>query len=77
LSAFSLGAYHDGTGSAAACPASSNNIMTPLLGLYSNVNGLFYFSNCSINSFKQTLLSYDMKLIRYNFNPKFFKLIFI
>jgi hypothetical protein len=71
LSAISLGAYHDGSGSATACPESSNNIMTPFLGLYSNANGLFHFSNCSINSFKQTLLSYDMKLIRFIFYPKF------
>jgi hypothetical protein len=37
--------------------------MTPSLGSYSNGTNLFYFSQCSINSFKNTLLTTDKKLI--------------
>ena len=59
----SLGAVHDGTGSAILCYPSINNIMTSRFGSYSNGTNLFYFSQCSINSFKNTLLTTDKKLI--------------
>ena len=58
-----LGAVHDGSGSAINCSASNNNIMTPAVGAYSNGTNLFYFSQCSINSFKETLLTPDKKFI--------------
>jgi hypothetical protein len=48
---------HDGSGSARACPVSWNNIMTPLVGAYTNANSMFYFSNCSVNSITSTILS--------------------
>ena len=35
--------------------------MTSSIGSYSNATNLFFFSNCSKNSFKQTLLSADYK----------------
>ena len=58
---FSLGAVHDGTvinsADASQCPASDNYIMTPNLGAFSNPHNLYYYSNCSINQFKKTLLS--------------------
>jgi hypothetical protein len=53
----SLGAVHDGTGAAISCPASSNYIMNPVVGRYPDNGNLFYFSNCTINSFKATLLT--------------------
>jgi hypothetical protein len=59
---FSLGAVHDGTGVAIACPASNNNIMNASVGAYTNSTNLFYFSNCSMNSFKLTLLTPDFFL---------------
>ena len=58
---FSLGAVHDQTGTAISCLASNNHIMTSSLGAYTNATNMFYFSNCSINSFKQTLLTPDYK----------------
>jgi hypothetical protein len=53
----SLGAVHDGTGAAISCPASLNNIMNSVVGRYPDSGNLFYFSNCTINSFKATLLT--------------------
>lgn len=58
-----LGASADGTGIASSCSASKNNIMTPIIGSYPNSNGLNYFSNCSINSFKASLLTPNMTSI--------------
>ena len=57
---FSLGAVHDGTGVAVNCTASSNNMMTAVIGLYSNAQNLFFFSNCSVNSFKKLLNKYGL-----------------
>ena len=59
----SLGAEHDQTGRATACPASSNYIMTSSIGSYSNSSNLFYFSPCSVSSFKRTVLTADKKLL--------------
>jgi hypothetical protein len=53
----SLGAVHDGTGAAISCPASLNNIMNSVVGRYPDSGNLFYFSNCTINSFKAALLT--------------------
>lgn len=58
-----LGATSDGIGMASSCSASKNNIMTPIIGSYLNSNGLYYFSNCSINSFKASLLTPNMTSI--------------
>ena len=69
---FSLGAIHDQTGTAISCPASNNNIMTSSVGAYTNSTNMFYFSNCSIISFKQTLLTSDYKYVVYNFSWKIF-----
>ena len=60
---FSLGAVHDQTGIASSCPASSNYIMTSSVGSYTNATNSFYFSNCSITSFKKTILTSDFKFI--------------
>ncbi len=54
---YSLGAVHDATGVAINCSASSNYMMTAVVGAYSNGENLYSFSNCSINSFKSTLLN--------------------
>ena len=48
---------------ASACKASANNIMTPSFGMYTNSSNLYYFSNCSINSFKASLLSPNRRYI--------------
>ena len=58
---FSLGAVHDQSLAALSCPASNNNIMTPSVGTFTNSSNLFFFSNCSVWSFKQTILSPDFK----------------
>jgi hypothetical protein len=58
-----LGAIHDGTGDAISCPASMNNIMTASIGRYNNANGLYYYSNCSINAIKSTLLTPDRRFV--------------
>ena len=57
----SLGGIHDGTYAASACPASSNYIMTASVGTSQNATNLFYFSNCTLDTFKSTLLTPDMK----------------
>ena len=59
-----LGAVHDGGVSkqgidATSCPASKNNIMTPNAAAFSDANAMYYFSDCSIESFKNTLLTSD------------------
>jgi hypothetical protein len=64
-----LGAAHDGTVyndndiyiDAATCSMSANNIMTPAVGAFFSANAMYYFSNCSINAFKNTLLTPDRK----------------
>lgn len=61
LSILSLGAGKDGSGKAIACPASANYIMTPVAGYYGNSNNFYYYSKCSINSFKSTLLTSNME----------------
>ena len=62
-----LGAAHDGTVynniNASSCPMSANNIMTPAIGAFYNAQAMYYFSNCSINAFKNTLLSPNRKYI--------------
>ncbi len=62
-----LGAVHDGTTfqgkDATSCPAGDNNIMTPNVGAFSNANAMFFFSSCSIDAFKSTLLSPDMTFV--------------
>ena len=57
---FSLGAVHDGTSVAVNCSSSSNYMMTSVIGANDNVTNLYYFSNCSISSFKSNLLNSDM-----------------
>ena len=59
----SLGAFHDGTGDSVLCPASANNMMTNGFGLFNSTSYYLTFSNCSINSFKKTLLSHNMKFV--------------
>jgi hypothetical protein len=54
---FSLGAVHDGTGSATGCPSTFNNIMTPVVGHFSSGVPYLTFSNCSVNSFKSLIFS--------------------
>ena len=58
-----LGAVHDGTFfqgiDARSCPASSNNIMTAQVGTFFKANAMYYFSECSIEEFKNTLLTLD------------------
>ena len=62
-----LGAVHDGTFfqgiDARSCPASSNNIMTPKVGTFFKPNAMYFFSECSIEAFKNTLLTPDRQLI--------------
>jgi hypothetical protein len=58
---FRLGATFDGTADAISCPASMNNIMTPTIGRYTNASGYLYYSNCSINAIKSTLLTPDRR----------------
>jgi hypothetical protein len=54
---------HDGTKhleiDATSCPPYLNNIMTPSTGTFDNTNALYYFSKCSIEAFKKTLLTSD------------------
>ena len=38
--------------------------MTPLIGLFNNFTNLFYFSKCSIGSFKNKLLTFDYQLVK-------------
>ena len=52
---------HDQTGTALSCLSSTNNIMTYSVGTYKNSTNLFYFSNCSVSSFKKTLLGSNNK----------------
>ena len=40
----------------AVCPASTNNIMTAIIGVYGNLKNTIYFSNCTMNSWKNLLL---------------------
>ena len=63
---FSLGAVSDGSNINSQCPASLNNIMTPVFGGYSTSNSLFYYSNCSINSFKSLLLTANGLISLFN-----------
>jgi len=64
-----LGAAHDGNAyndidysiDASSFPMSANNIMTPAVGAFYTANAMYYFSNCSINAFKKTLLTPDRK----------------
>jgi hypothetical protein len=37
--------------------------MTPNVGAFSNANAMFFFSSCSIDAFKSTLLSPDMTFV--------------
>ena len=53
---FSLGAVDDGTSGAENCPASDNNIMTPVSGYFIN-KMILTFSSCSISAFKQTIFN--------------------
>ncbi len=61
----SLGAYHDGSSNAIDCPASLNNLMTPILGDSIDSQNAFYFSACSIKSFKLKLLTADRKFVEF------------
>ena len=58
-----LGAVHDGTAyegiDATACPSYGNNIMTPSVGRFYDAKAMYYFSECSIEAFKKTLLTPD------------------
>jgi hypothetical protein len=58
-----LGAVHDGTTykgiNASRCPASANNVMTPSVGAFYDATAMYYFSDCSIDAFKNTLLTQD------------------
>ena len=67
-----LGAVHDGTSyegiNAIACPATGNNIMTPSVGSFYYPNAMYYFSKCSVEAFKNTLLTPDRQYIIYNIN---------
>ena len=58
-----LGAVHDGQTyqgiDASRCPASANNIMTPNVGAFYDATAMYYFSDCSIDAFKNTLLTQD------------------
>ena len=66
-----LGAAHDGTVylgiDATSCPASKNNIMTPKVGSFYDANAMYYFSSCSIEAFKNTLLTPDRKYNIFRF----------
>jgi hypothetical protein len=42
------------------------------INYFTNSTNSFYFSNCSIISFKQTLLTSDYKYVVYNFSWKIF-----
>jgi hypothetical protein len=57
----SLGSIHDGTGVALSCLTTNNYIMTPMIGSGSNATNLYYFSTCSVNQFKTTLLTADLR----------------
>ena len=50
----SLGSSHDGSGN--ACSISDNYVMSPAPS-FSNQLNMWYFSSCSIASFKNTLLT--------------------
>ena len=58
-----LGAVHDGTFfsgiDAKSCPASRNNIMAPSVGSSNDAKAMYSFSDCSIEAFKNTLLTPD------------------
>ena len=60
-----LGAVHDGTTykgiNASRCPASANNVMTPSVGAFYDATAMYYFSECSIDAFKNTFLTHDRK----------------
>ena len=61
----SLGAYHDGGTEAKDCPASNNNIMTEVSGIFRKM--ILTFSSCSISAFKQTILNkYDQSFIIFH-----------
>ena len=61
----SLGAYHDGPPYASKCPASDNNIMTSVSGIFRKM--ILNFSSCSISAFKQTILNkYDQSFIIFH-----------
>ncbi len=54
--------------------------MAPTYGIYNNANGLFYYSNCSINAIKSILLTPDRRfiyihkyLIFFNYNLLIFR----
>lgn len=61
----SLGAYHDGANSPSGfsqCLASNGNIMTPTAMVTNEYNQyLNIFSKCSINAFKNNLLSLNLR----------------
>ena len=42
-------------------PASANNIMKPSVGAFYDATAMYYFSDCSIDAFKNTLLTPDRK----------------
>ena len=58
-----LGAVHDGTANeginAIACISDRNNIMTLRVGRFYDAKAMYYFSECSIEEFKNTLLTLD------------------
>ncbi len=56
----SLGLFHDGILSSAACPSSDGYIMASPLAISSNPNTL-KFSPCSIAALKRTLLTFDLR----------------
>ena len=62
----SLGSYHDGdpAGPDVNCLAVNSNIMTATLGLYpTNLLNYWYFSNCSIATFKSIVLNGDYRYL--------------
>ena len=64
---FSLGAVHDGSGSASFCDTSANYIMTTQSGNFANITNSFYFSQCSIDSFESFLLTSNRMHVLNNF----------
>ena len=62
-----LGAVHDGIAfqgiDARSCPSYGNNIMTPIVGMFNDSKAMYYFSKCSIEAFKNTLLTPDRQYI--------------
>ena len=62
--AHSLGATEDGSGTALACPITSNFIMAPFWNFQlASITNINKFSSCSVNDIKTLLLNFDFRLV--------------